>query len=415
MKCKNQNLIQICQQISQNNNKYNLATDPNYLIYADEIIEYTKDYVPDRFSVSKRIQFICDIESNETTLDRYYTECSVCDTKFFRSKGYGSTECNSCSKQKLKRCHTHNIIYTAQKGRICPQCSIEESHLKFTDKKSYEECRICGFRGADLSKHITNIHEVTTQEYKVKYNVKTLICEDALQFMSDRIKGENNPAYNHGGKYSPFSQNYMYGTENIEKVKAKAKLSRKLNNSDNTTVEYWLKKTNGNLEEAQELLRKRQSTFSLDKCIEKYGEELGKQRWLDRQEKWQKSYKKSNFSKISQELFWGIADKLNNLNTIHFAQLDENKQKDESGTNHEYKLKLEKVILPDFIDTSSNKIIEFDGVYWHGKVGHGNLEREKKRDLILQQNGYDVLHISENDYKNNKNDIIQKCIHFLTQ
>jgi very-short-patch-repair endonuclease len=73
------------------------------------------------------------------------------------------------------------------------------------------------------------------------------------------------------------------------------------------------------------------------------------------------------------------------------------------------------MILPDFIDIEKKKIIEFDGTYWHGKIGHGNKEREEQRDQILINFGYTVLHMNESEYKNNKQSVIEKCINFLTQ
>ena len=51
-------------------------------------------------------------------------------------------------------------------------------------------------------------------------------------------------------------------------------------------------------EESIDKVSDAQMTFSLDICIKKHGSELGRQVWLDRQERWHKNYKKSNFSKI---------------------------------------------------------------------------------------------------------------------
>lgn len=158
-----------------------------------------------------------------------------------------------------------------------------------------------------------------------------------------------------------------------------------------------------------------QSTFSLEKCIKRYGEKEGRNCWLNRQERWHKSYKKSNFSKISQVLFWEIAVRLNSLDSIYFAELDENKNKDISGKNHELRLKLERVLLPDFIDVSSKKIIEFDGTYWHRRVGKGNNKnRDSMRIKIFEKYGYDVLRVPENEFKKNSKIVIKKCLNFLT-
>lgn len=277
-------------------------------------------------------------------------------------------------------------------------------------------CQICQQKMKELTNHIFRKHNIKSAEYKLLYLNAPIRCKSLLQKQSDRIRGENNPAYQHGGKLSPFSKNYIYAeTTDIELIKNKAKLNKQLLNRDTTKIAYWLEKTNGDLGEAEKLLSNRQRTFSLDLCIEKYGKEKGREVWLARQVKWHKSYKKSNFSKISQELFWNISKELNNLNGVYFAQLDENKEKDLSGTNNELRMVLTRIILPDFIDINKKKIIEFDGTYWHGKIGHGNKEREQERNQILILNGYSVLHINENDYTNDKLGILQKCLNFLTQ
>lgn len=67
------------------------------------------------------------------------------------------------------------------------------------------------------------------------------------------------------------------------------KEERKYNN--NTCVEYYVKR-GATVEEAKNKIKKRQITFSLDKCIESFGPELGKQKWKVRQEKWQNTLNK---------------------------------------------------------------------------------------------------------------------------
>ena len=57
---------------------------------------------------------------------------------------------------------------------------------------------------------------------------------------------------------------------------------------------YWVKR--GFSEEQSKLLvSKRQKTFSLDICLEKYGIEEGKKKWAERQEKWTTSLKNSKY------------------------------------------------------------------------------------------------------------------------
>lgn len=72
------------------------------------------------------------------------------------------------------------------------------------------------------------------------------------------------------------------------------------------------------------------------------------------------------------------------------------------------------VILPDFIGLANRKIIEFDGTYYHRLTPENSL-REEKRDKMIIESGYEVLHISEYGYKNDKQEIIDKCVAFLNK
>lgn len=58
----------------------------------------------------------------------------------------------------------------------------------------------------------------------------------------------------------------------------------------------------------------------------------------------------------------------------------------------------------------NNKIIEFDGKYWHK-----NEKCELAKDAFLQLKGYQILHISEHDYYKEPEKVLQKCINFLNQ
>jgi len=77
--------------------------------------------------------------------------------------------------------------------------------------------------------------------------------------------------------------------KNKEIIK-KIKKSKKENPENKTfypnQIGYWLKQGYSE-EESKQKVKERQTTFCLDKCIEKYGKEKGIERWEQRQEKWQ--------------------------------------------------------------------------------------------------------------------------------
>ena len=279
------------------------------------------------------------------------------------------------------------------------------------------KCKLCEMLAHDLTSHITRIHKIEIFDYKNKYG--EIRSEKYLKDQSKRIEGNKNPAYNHCGKFSPLSDNFIYSDKaNKTEVIKKISNSNKNNGNNDTTIIYWINKGYTE-EESLELIKERQRTFTLDKCIQKYGEKRGKERWLERQEKWHnscKKTKKNGFSKISQELFWEIYERLHEKQFIYFAELSEDKIPDYSGINNEYRLKLtSRILLPDFINIKLKKIIEFDGTYWHGKhiIKNTNRLRDEDRDKILKFEGYDIFHVKEYEYKKDKNLILNKCLEFL--
>jgi very-short-patch-repair endonuclease len=58
-----------------------------------------------------------------------------------------------------------------------------------------------------------------------------------------------------------------------------------------------------------------------------------------------------------------------------------------------------------------NKLIEFDGVYWH----KDSQEKDIRRNETYEKLGYKLLIINENDLINNKinNELIDKCLRFI--
>lgn len=227
---------------------------------------------------------------------------------------------------------------------------------------------------------------------------------------SERFEGHVNPAYDHGGCLSPFSDKFVGKTTKEDAIKKmRNTISNNLQNQ-NTRIEYYLKMGLG-LCEAIEARKERQSVGRLDKFIERYGETEGKKRWQKRQIKWIESKPQTNYSQISQNLFNEIAGIISG----NFYYATYNRKEMDGYKNKEYILKTkESFVRPDFICLDRKKVIEFDGDYWHNE-NQANLSREAKRDLSIIEQGYDVLHIKEYDYKKNPEKELQKCIDFLTQ
>ena len=73
-----------------------------------------------------------------------------------------------------KKCR--NIDYANQRTERLRIESIE--YYKDKPISSYIACKLCGHCAPDLSNHILKIHQITSDEYKLKFDVKVVKCQD---------------------------------------------------------------------------------------------------------------------------------------------------------------------------------------------------------------------------------------------
>ena len=132
-------------------------------------------------------------------------------------------------------------------------------------------------------------------QYKKQYNVtsENVFHSSYTNQKSERMTGCNNPGYQHAGKMSSFStHSIQYAALTDEEKQTaianqinKANKTKANNKSYTTTLEYYTSR-GFTADEAEILRKQRQATFTLEKCVEKYGEKDGYKRWMDRQRKW---------------------------------------------------------------------------------------------------------------------------------
>lgn len=201
----------------------------------------------------------------------------------------------------------------------------------------------------------------------------------------------------------------------------------KYRDSYNTTLEFYIKRGMTE-EEATVALSKRQSTFSKEKCINELGEKLGREKWINRQERWQKTLTengnvKGGFSKISQNLFFDILKKYNKKDSEHVFFWLKNK---------EFSLKDKSIFLYDFTDMKTKKIIEYNGDQYHANPNiydaddfphpyhktHNYCaskiwEKDEIKKQLAIENGFEILVIWDSDYRKTPELVLEKCIEFL--
>ena len=319
-------------------------------------------------------------------------------------------------------------------------------NIIINDNTETVTCRICGEQCKRIyGRHLKHSHNnMSTKEYKemfpgspitalsdrkntTKNSGKHMKLEKYKKMFSERVIGEKNPMHRSKTTEQFRKENSPYSIEFYKKrfpdlgeKEINDKISELANSFTEDRLlpsnkEYWIERGYSE-DESIKKVSERQTTFSREICIEKYGEEEGIKVWLDRQERWHNNYKKSNFSKISQELYQSVWDSTKNIlnkECVYFASLNEVKEIVDSEKNYEYRLKLNKsFILPDFFVSDLKKIIEFDGVYYHRSTPENN-KREKERDQNIKDSGYNVLHILESEYLKDKKKTIQKCIDFI--
>lgn len=357
--------------------------------------------------------------------------------------------------------------FTMKFKRICPICGLEFEtkvhNKKYCSKRCSADakaqyihpnggckCVICGYRADVLSHHLRIKHNISSDEYIWKYNLKKsdVISESAQKNISEaqkksispnkkRFTSENNPAKNHNGRYSPFSMNFIKydGLSDDEKHRLIDELKTrkceyfKDNPQKNcTNIKFYLAKGMSETD-ARIALTNRQRTFTKEKCIERYGKPDGLKIWKERQEKWQNTLN----SKTDEEKTEILMKRLNWMKTTSSRPEKELYEclKNIIGDELETQFRIQHNDHGFIFDIRyRNKLIEFNGDYWHcnpqiyneydevnfpdgRKMALDVWTRDEKKTRIANENGFSVLVVWESDYKKNKEDEIKRCLKYL--
>jgi hypothetical protein len=326
--------------------------------------------------------------------------------------------------------------------------------IEINDTDEKITCRICGSAMKNIAgKHIQTKHNITCEEYKKmfpgaptqskdyikatsKNSGKHMQTDEYKKMFSEMIKGEKNP--NHKSKTteaerrsrSPFSKDFVSYENKKNKEEIVSKFHKDVAKIRLSTAqkEYWIKK---GFSEEESILKvsERQKTFSIAKCIAKYGKEEGEKVFKNRQINWQNSLLlngnlKAGYSEISQELFYSILNRYpisTDLKKIYF-----------STKNSEYFISLKggSFFVYDYVDKKKMKIIEYNGDNYHANPlkyegldnphpfrKHLTAEEIWKKDAdkikTANEHGFQVLTIWDSEYKKDKNGTLQKCLDFL--
>lgn len=190
-------------------------------------------------------------------------------------------------------------------------------------------------------------------------------------------------------------------------------------------INYWINK-GFSQQESKNKVHQRQITFSLQKCISKYGQHQGTEIWKRRQDKWQNTLN----NKSSQQIQRINKDKI--INSFR------SQVKNKNGTLvSKAQLQLCEILNGDnsfYLDgyvydiKVGNKILQFNGDYWHcnpatwqpyqyNKSIKMTAKEKWKIDIqkinYAKKKGYNVLVVWECNWKKDKNKVINECKKFI--
>ena len=333
--------------------------------------------------------------------------------------------------------------------KICEQKLLEhrqkhptsiEYWIKNNPDKSGEECKV-------LLEQYKKEHNYQCVEYYQRLH-PDLSYEECKKLRDDRVNkginkrpdntGKNNPAHHSKTttqqrkersamciEYWEKKYPNLSHEEHIKLMKEHTdKVKQKLRDKSNQPkcIEFWIK--NGYTEEeAKAIISKSQQTFSKQKCIEKYGEEMGLRIFVNRQMLWQRKLRE-NFEKngdgrgmqshIARSLFDTIYKKL--------------KLRKEIKEKYIYDTINHRAWAYDF--HYKNILIEFNGDYWHmnpnkyqptdinpttKQTAQEKWDEDRKKIECAESHNYKVYTIWESDYKNNPKATIEKCLEFIKE
>lgn len=328
------------------------------------------------------------------------------------------------------------------------------SQVKYWDetKRGIEwvECPICGLRCRQLSQHYKKSHpnekvpEVSRAKmsnfsfetfWKV-YNPTLSEAEAKEQFTKFRETHGMNKGWgvceanhNHSSNSTEYSRKsksprciefwLAKGFSEEEAIIKRNDWYKKLyeNMSFNTRVDFYLSAAGGDYEKAKQMLAKRQHTNKPDKYIERYGLELGLEKYTEKLKRWANKLKESythGSSKIELSFINDIMD------TLSLAP-------EKCQFRGCYKTIRPCGFLPDFI-YNNEFVIEFYGDYWHANpklytddnyvTKHGKYvkevhDKDALRNNLLHEHGYKVLVVWEHDYRTNRELVINDIAKFL--
>ena len=366
---------------------------------------------------STLLSFIKSLQKVISTRKRnYLVYCPICKSYFLSGKKTTKFCSRFCAKEYSR------YEYLREK--------IKQNDILFAngiENYDYVKCPICGLKTHQLNAaHFEYIHHISYKLFKIAYPNQKITAEI---YIKNNLRGDNNPMSKVNAseekrkQCSPFAKEF-YESRGIS-LEKRDKFMKKVNKTRSYTakIDYYLNK-GYSYEEAEKLRSERQRTFTLEKCIDKYGKEEGTRIWQDRQDKWkakvfaEDSHISTGYSKVAMQFIEEILLNEENTEGLLYGKYEKCIYDKDFKTFNKY----------DLTNPKTMRIIEFNGDFWHMNpniykpddvnkcfklTAKEKWEIDRLKVEAAKKRGYEVLVIWENDYNKNHDEIIKICKEFI--
>jgi len=329
----------------------------------------------------------------------------------------------------------------------------EKLRLKIGDDEFYKlpECQICKFRGKQLYKHISTIHDMKVDDYKKQFEER-LETDEYIKYLTESRIGDKNPMYGNGkSELSPWSEEfYMRKGFSIEEsiIKKQEFIQTVQNNkgpkSEPTRIEYYMNKYNIDEEHAADMVYKRQQTNTVQAIANRNDISIDEAKIV--RDKITAKWMNTMNSKSPEEMKEIVRTRLRGSNSISAVSIKffENLIDTEGIDRSEVLMGSSELILYTsttdtrryraFDFTYKNKIIEYNGdrthanpaIYKPDDTPHKHMIRfnkdktaqeiwdyDKHKIELAKSKDYEVLVIWHSDIKKNVYRELRNCKEFL--
>lgn len=335
-------------------------------------------------------------------------------------------------KQKQERTceQCGNLFIGLPRATCCSETCRANRRLKHKNAgvagHDYIECPICKSHVKQITKKHAQTHGYTDAVHMQQaLGLSSITCEAVKEL----YKGENNPGFDHGGRLSKLSKNFIHGYDaewHAEFLKNNAAVRQEHPEKFINNVSYWINAANGDVALGTEQYRKFQ-TRDLEFFVNRYGAEEGAKRHREKTQKWLKTLSE----KPQEEI-----DRINSLKAASIGNRSTAEKEIEAVLiANGFDVEIQKLIKRDdggwfsYDICVNNKILEYNGDYWHcnpakydGSFFNTRVNKSAKdiwakdaaKTTLAEASGFKIMTVWESDYLANKDAVINRCIEFLT-